>query len=221
MRLHTLSLCLIALAFTPNLAAHPVTAGIAVQFEGTDVDWRYSDASVRSTHLNTASVSWYEDLGNHFVGGMHIGYMEGTQADNPIPAARVMTGKWLDLDFQYFVFDKPTVGLMLSLNYRYAEINGTQDTQIASWRWHRGTLGTTLRLGPTQGIYLILGLTDQAISGEEVLTGPTIQVEKFKANQHVGTHLGLNLSLDHTGRISIEMQSGAERGGRVTFGRWF
>ncbi len=221
MLLRVTSLCLALLVCTPILAAHPVTAGIAVQFEGADVNWRYPNTTIRNTRLNSAAVSWYEDLGASFLGGMHIGYMEGTQADNPVPAARVMTGKWLDLDFQYAALDKSVLGLIFSLNYRYAELNGAQDLQMASWRWHTGTVGTTLRLGPSQGVFFTLGLTYQALNGEEVLTGPLTQVEKYKGNQHLGRHLGLHLALDHTGRISIEMRSGSERGGRVTFGRWF
>jgi hypothetical protein len=212
---------LLFLASTANLAAQPATAGIAVRLEGIDMDWRYADASIRTTRLNSAAVGWYDVLSTNFLGGMYLGYSEGTQGDNPVPAARVMTGKWLEFDFQYVIIEQPTVGLNFSLNYRYTEMNGALDVQLASWRWHQGSLGTTLRFGAARGVNFTLGLSHQALDGEEVLTGYLAQVEKFKANQHLVTQLGLNIGLDHTGRISIEMQSGFMRGGRVTFGRWF
>jgi hypothetical protein len=221
MRSHAFIIFVLLLASTSSLAAQPTTAGIAVRLEGVDMDWRYADASLRSTRLNSAAVGWYDVLGANFLGGMYLGYVEGTQGDNPVPAARVMTGKWLEIDFQYLLINQPTVGLNISLDYRYTEMNGTMDTQLASWRWHQGSLGTTLRLGPARGVNFTLGLAHQAIDGEQILTGPLTQVENFTANKHLATQIGLNIGLDHTGRISIEMHTGVERGGRVTFGRWF
>ncbi|MBI3561083.1 MAG: hypothetical protein HY080_05135 [Gammaproteobacteria bacterium] len=202
-------------------APPPPPIGIALKLESFDSDWRYDNNSVRRTQINSAALGWYEQLSRDFSGNVYLGYLEGTQVQNPITAAQITSGKWLGLEVDYQVVTMPSVGVELAMAYQYSVSERKLLDQDAQWRWYHGSLGLNVRLGPQHSHHMTLGVATHRIDGEEVLTGLVNQVENFKTDQRLGGKIELNIALDPTGRISIEIQSGYKRGGGVTFGRFF
>lgn len=204
------------------LSAPPVNPMlVGLHLQGEETDWRYADGSVRRTRLNSAYISWQERFGKSVSGGAAIGYTEGTQADNPVPEARLTSGNWLDLNLQYTLIEQPQFGANLSFAYRYTDLAIETTTQMANWRWHLGRLGAEIWLDLGPNLRTTLGTSYHALSGQEVLNGSINQVTDFKQDQSLGGHIGLQLALDRTGSVSIEIHGGSYRGGKLSFARWF
>lgn len=194
---------------------------VGLHLQGEDTDWRYADGTIRRTRLNSVYWSWQERFSKSMNGGAAIGYTEGTQADNPVPDARYTSGNWLEINLQYFLVDQPLIGANLSFAYRYTDLAIETTTQKANWRWHRGRLGAELSLGWTPTLHTTLGASYVALDGQEILSGTLTQITNFKQDQTLGGYLGFQLALDRAGSVSIEIQGGSYRGGKLSFARWF
>jgi hypothetical protein len=204
----------------PVLAAEPTSFAIALMLEGYDLGLRYP-TQVQQTQLNAITLRWHERISPRIHGGILLGTVDGTQSENPVPVARVTTGNYLGINLYFAMLQSPRFDLGMNLDYRYYDLAATTEPQNAKWRWHQGSVGLDGRLGLSDRVNVVFGLSANALSGEEVLTGTITQVTPFSADHSPGARLGLRLDTDPTGYIGLEMQSGFAQGGRIFFERWF
>lgn len=204
----------------PGNAAAQSNFGIALVLEGYELDLHYPTQAL-PTQLNAISLRWNEKLSDHIHGGILLGIVDGTQGNNPVPAARVTTGNYLGINLFFAYIQNTRLSLGLNLDYRYFDLVGTADTQNAKWRWHQGSISLDGRLGLTDAVSAVFGLSANGLAGEEVLTGPISQVTDFDAEHSVGARIGLLFDVAPQGHIGLEMQSGFSHGGRLYFERWF
>lgn len=220
MQTHTLCLAIVYwLTLSGNTFAQS-NIGVALLLEGYEIDLRYPSQEL-PTQLNAIALRWNEQLSAHTYGGILLGAVDGTQGDNPVPAARVTTGNYLAINLFFAYLQSPRFDLGLTLDYRYFDLEGSADTQRAQWRWHQGSISLDSRFGLTPQVSVVVGLSATGVTGEEVLTGPISQVTDFKADRSAGGRVGLRFTVDPQANIGIDMLSGVSQGGRLYFEKWF
>jgi hypothetical protein len=193
---------------------------------GLRLDWSQYDITLttagnsRDTRIDHVALVLNEPTWQRFYGGLRVGYVDISQADNPELAGFDLNGNSLGLRLGVFLIrnDHVNVFVQSDVDYLYAE--DEQDGQKAELDWTETTLqiGTSVKLGPFR---LSAGAYRYNLSGEQALRGPIDSTFRFSEEESTGATAGIEFQVDPTGYIGIHTESGARDGTRLTFIREF
>lgn len=193
---------------------------------GLRLDWSQYDITLtaagdsRDTRIDHVALVLNEPTWQRFYGGLRVGYVDISQADNPELAGFDLNGNSLGLRLGAFLIrnDHVNVFVQSDVDYLYAE--DEQDEQTAELDWTETTLqiGASVKLGPFR---LSSGAYRYNLSGEQALRGPADSTIRFSEEESTGATAGIELQVDPTGYIGIHTENGARDGTRLTFIREF
>lgn len=205
------------------LSAWPQTGKeleVAVTIASTNIDLKFA-GTARDTRFESIELRWYESLLSHLDGGVALGYLDTSQASNPITAGQTTTGEYLEIGLRAYYYRGDFLSLSSDFIYRYSQTSHSQPAQNIDWQWHQGTVSLQAGMRLSKHFALTLGVSGTRIDGEERASGTIIQIIDFGEKKIVSGHLGGQIILDQTGYIGIKIDAGSLRGGRIYFQRWF
>lgn len=183
--------------------------------------WDYQNNSQRETKVTRLGIGWEEPLTSYLSAGINAGYLDISQATNPIDEGKVTTGHYLGLFFHALPLNQEYVQLHFNLQYTYNAADTAANTQTVEYRWHNTLLSTQLDIKLLHRLKLLIGGKLSWIDGEERSTGTTTQVLSFNEKQNGGYYAGFNLATDASGHVSLIWESGLQKGVHLIFSRRF
>ncbi len=193
---------------------------VAVTIANTNIDLEFA-STTRDTRFESIEIRWYESLLSHLDGGVALGYLDTSQASNPITAGQTTTGEYLEIGLRTYYYRGDFLTLSSDFIYRYSQTSSQQPGQNIDWQWHQGTVSLQAGMHLSEHFALSLGVSGTKIDGEERASGNISQIIDFEEKKSVSGHLGGQIILDQTGYIGIKIAAGSLRGGRIYFQRWF
>lgn len=192
----------------------------SLAIESTHVDFLI-DAVPYDSRLFYYGVSWQETLNRYLKFAAHTGMVEISQSANPLPAARLRSGRYIGV----------TIGLLpvrsdfmdISVNYEYAYHNASGSTfdqsSNLSWASHRSEIELLLRPAISFSVKLAADLTRN--EGEQRDSGALLQVLPLGEAELFSQRLGLELQLEDAGAVGLDYLVGDRNGSRIYFLRRF
>ena len=106
-RLNPKSLLLLGCLFSsPSWANYdPTVSDFALFIQYTDMDWAYPATSRQTTTTRLLAV-WHEYFSPSLKGGLRLGYLDLSQASNPLPSAQNSTGYSLGFDIHALLVEQ-------------------------------------------------------------------------------------------------------------------
>jgi len=157
----------------------------------------------------------------HLAGGLLLGYLDLSQADNPIDPGKITTGYYAGLQLDGKILDFKYLNLKLNLSFLY---NSTQkyaaDQRVNNvWTQTEVKLLARIPLGKRLGIRL--AVNNYRIRGEQRNSGDISSINSFRQDSSSGYSAGLDVAVDRSASIGFDWSAGNREGGRVYFRRLF
>lgn len=191
---------------------------LRVQYRKTDF---LTPAGREETALSTLGIAWVERLLPRVYGSLQFGYLEISQPNNPIPAARVTEGSYAGISLHGLLYQGDRLKIDMTVDYRYQQADSNQDDQNIEHTWHQTGLGLQGSYQLIQPLSVSLGVSYHALSGEQRASGNLNQTLKFEEDTHTGYAVGLDLRVERGGHLGLEVYGGNFRGVGLYFRRWF
>ena len=173
------------------------------------------------TKSEQLGISWYEPFTEYFHGGLELGYINMTQIDNNLTAAKFTSGQYAGLLLRFIAINSELFSLSLDANYRYNDTQGTSSNQESRFVWNETLLTTELKFQPTSLIGLTFAAEYHIIDGSQQDSGAINQITAFNAEKQYGARFGLNFTTNRTGVVGFEWFTGFRSGSRLYFTRNF
>lgn len=191
-----------------------------VHLQSVSSDWHY-DNNKRRSRIGRAGFGWSETLNSYLSGGLLLGYLDLSQADNPVNAGQFSSGYYSGLQLDGMIIDADYLSLKLNLSFLY---NSTQnydgDQRINNvWMQSQATLAAKIPFGERIGIRLAANIYN--ISGEQRNSGPVSGVNRFSDDISTGYSAGIDVVVDRGASIGFDWLAGNREGGRIYFRRRF
>ncbi|MDZ7662202.1 hypothetical protein [Thiohalophilus sp.] len=211
---------MIAFSGPASAAYPPGELELSLQIEHNETRWQYSGETLTSKSA-ILGVQLQETLAPRLRGRLHAGYLDLSQPDNTLAAARVTTGYYAGIELALLVLDTSRLKLELSSGYRYQYTEGHTDSTDVSLVWHDtyAQLGVTLPLSERLDLHAIGGAS--RTSGEQRVGGDTDQLLTFDEKEQRYYAAGLSYRVDETGYLSVSWLGGNRDGFRLGFHRGF
>jgi hypothetical protein len=204
------------------VAAQP---GSGIAFNGHAVshkiNWGYSQGTIRETKVSRLGIGWSEQLAPYLSGGIQAGYLDISQASNPIEAGKVLDGHYFGINLKTTPVDLELLQLQFNLDYIYNSAESVTTDQTVEFVWHNTVLTTQLDLNLLSRLTLILGGKLSWVDGEERTTGNTTQVISFSEKERGGYYAGFDFATDPSGNITLLWEGGTQSGISIFFRRRF
>jgi hypothetical protein len=216
LRLYVLLLLLLPL----NAAAFEDTS------VGVQLDWNRYDTTLRmnqtmrETRLTHVVLIVYEPFLHNVYGGLRLGYVDVSQADNPAVAGLRIDGNSLGVQLGVFLIRNEYMDITLQGDYDYLQANSEDDNQKVDFDWVETNIqfGATLKLG----LFHLSGTAYRySIDGDQKLHSPINATTPFNQTERTGTSAGIAIQVDPTGYIGVHAERGAREGVRLLFTREF
>jgi len=193
---------------------------LSLQIEHTETRWQYSGETLTSKS-SILGVQLQETLAPRLRGRLHAGYLDLSQPDNSLAAARVTTGYYAGIELALLLLDTDRLRLELSSGYRYQDTEGHTDSTDVSLVWHDtyAQLGLTLPLAERLDLHAVGGTS--RTSGEQRVSGDSDQLLTFDEKEQRYYAAGLSYWVDGTGYLSVSWLGGNRDGFRLGFHRGF
>jgi hypothetical protein len=213
--------------FTLFLSLLPFTAAAYDDaLIGLRLDWSQYDITLtaagnsRDTRIDHVALVLNEPSWQRFYGGLRIGYVDISQANNPDLAGFDLNGNSLGLRLGAFLIQNDHVNVFVQGDFDYLYAEDEEDAQKAEFDWTETTLqiGASVKLGVLR---LSAGAYRYNLDGEQTLPGATDSTTRFGEEKSTGATAGIEFQVDPTGYIGIHTESGARDGTRLTFIREF
>lgn len=193
---------------------------------GLRLDWSQYDTTLtmgginRDTRIDHVALVLNEPSWQRFYGGLRLGYVDVSQADNPALAGFDLNGNSLGLRLGAFLIQNDRVKVFVQGDFDYLYAEDEEDEQKAEFDWTETTLqiGASVKLGLFR---LSAGAYRYNLDGEQTLSGATDSTTRFGEEESTGATAGIEFQVDPTGYIGIHTESGARDGTRITFIREF
>ena len=225
-----LILNILTLGFLTSLILLPTTS-LAISFKsGTDfnahyqsynTDWRYTNNSTQDTRISRLGIGWKEKISEYIHGGLKAGYLDITQANNPISTARITEGQYFGITIGSTIIDLEWFNLSSGLSYSYNSTERQETSQSIELRWNQTVLDIQSSFHLIPRLSLTLGGKLTWIEGEERATGTITQVRSFEQNKIEGYYARIDLATDRTGSIGVSWEGGTQDGVSIYFRRQF
>jgi len=193
---------------------------LSVQIEHNETRWQYAGETLTSKS-SILGIQLQETLAPRLRGRLHAGYLDLSQPDNSLAAARVTTGYYAGIELALLLLDTNRLRLELSSGYRYQDTEGHTDSTDVSLVWHDtyAQLGLTLPLSERLDLHALGG--SSRTSGEQRVSGDTDELRTFDEKEQGYYTAGLSYRVDDTGYLSISWLGGNRDGFRFGFHRSF
>ncbi|MCW9032528.1 MAG: hypothetical protein OQK58_13630 [Gammaproteobacteria bacterium] len=173
------------------------------------------------TKINQLGINWYEPFTQYFHGGLELGYIEMSQADNTLSSARFTSGEYAGLLLRFIPLESEALSLRLNLNYRHSRTIGKNTDQDTQFAWNEALFISELEYRPVHNIGLILAVEYQALNGEQRDSGTISKITEFTESEQQSYRFGVHFTSNRTGVIGIEGFTGFKTGTRLYFLRKF
>lgn len=193
---------------------------------GIQLDWNRYDTTLRinqtmhETRLTHATLIVYEPFRHKLYGGLRLGYVDVSQADNLAVAGLRIDGNSLGVQLGVFLIRSKYVDISLQGDYDYLQANGGEDDQKVDFDWVETNIqfGATLKLG----LFHLSGTAYRhSIDGDQKLHSPVNTATPFSQTERTGTSAGIAIQVDPTGYVGVHAERGARKGVRLLFTREF
>jgi len=216
------SVCLICLPITLN-AQTPDYQGrvdFNVHLQSVTSDWRY-DGEKRRTRISRAGFGWSETLSSYLSGGLLLGYVDLSQADNPLDTGKLTTGYYAGLQLDGKLVDTPYLNLKLNLSFLYNNTQNTENDQRVNNVWTQSEIKLLARIPLGKRLGLQLAANSYRIRGEQQNGKSVSSINRFQQDTRTGYSAGLDVVIDAGGSIGFDWLAGSREGGRIYFRRRF
>ncbi len=180
-----------------------------------------SPVGTNKINIDQLGINWYEHFSHYFHAGLEVGYIEMTQANNPVISAQYTSGQFAGLLLRFTPVKKTNFSLLLDLNYRYNRTEGNSNSQQTQFSWDETTLSAEFQYRPGNTVGLYAAAEYLKLSGEQRDSGTITQLQDFSEKEQQGYRFGLQLVPYQGGIIGLERFSGYRNGGRIYFRRQF
>ncbi len=191
-----------------------------VHLQSATSDWRY-DNETRRTRIGRAGFGWSETLSPRFSGGLLLGYLDLSQADNPIDNGQITTGYYAGLQLNGKIIDTKFLSLKLDLSFIYNSTQKTREDQRVNNVWTQAEANLIARVPLGKRIGIQLGANTYNISGEQRNSGDISSINDFSETTRTGYSAGIDVAVDRSGSIGFDLFAGNREGGRIYFRRRF
>jgi len=221
---HYLYFSLFIILHSHSAAASDASNTAPLEFSMTaehqDSQFKFNTINYK-TRLDTLGVNWYEIFTPYFHAGLEAGYIEMSQLDNPVAAARYTSGQYAGFLLRILPVTLTHFQLTFDVNYRYNKTQASTSAQNSTFIWHDTSVATKALISPFQHISFYGAVEYDFLTGEQNDSGALPQIKPFKQSQEVSYRAGVNFVVDYTGTITIESISGYKKGARILFSRRF
>jgi len=183
-------------------------------------DWRYDNARYR-TRISRAGFGWSETLGPYLSGGLSLGYLDLSQADNPLDTAKLSSGYYGGLQLEGQIIETRYLKLKLNLSFLYNDTQNQDASQKLTNVWTQTEIKLLARIPVSERLSLRLDLNSYRLRGEQRNSGSVSSIDNFTHDQSMGYSAGLDVAVDRNGSIGFDWSGGSREGGRVYFQRLF
>lgn len=193
---------------------------VGLQIQATTLQLQYP-GEVRDTRLSRLDLLWHEHLNGWLDGRLRLGTQLLTQSSNPLPAGQSTHGSALGLGLSFWLFRGDRINIHADTDYLYTDSQAELNSQRVEQRWHQLSAQLQGDIHLFRFSYLTLAVGTLVIDGDEVATGTVNAVSTFHTKNREYGKVGFSLGLDPDSYIGIEVSAGSQRGGYITFQRWF
>jgi hypothetical protein len=184
-------------------------AAFSLDLERNVSDWSVG-ATVVESRISQYRVSYYEQLNQHLMAGMHLAYLQLTQRGNAITSGMELSGESFGLSFQQTVFTNANMRLLIQGEYGYQDVDDKSDLQNITIDWHEFQLALSA-IYRFESLEFFAGGRYVAIDGDEVSSGGINQTLAIESDDDYGAFVGVNYWVDSTGSIGIHIERGARK----------
>jgi len=213
---------LFCLPFTLNAQAfgYENQVDFNVHLQSVKSDWRYDNAQ-RQTRISRAGFGWSESLGRYLSAGLLLGYLDLSQADNPLDTAKLSSGYYGGLQLDGQIIENRYLKLKLNLSFLYNDTQNQDASQNISNIWTQTEVKLLARIPLSDRLSLRLDLNSYQLRGEQRNSGSVSSINKFNQDQSTGYSAGLDVAVDRNASIGFDWSGGSREGGRIYFRRLF
>ena len=191
---------------------------LSIEHQNTHFNFPSSHAK---TSFDLLGINWYEPFSSSFHGGLEVGYLEMTQAENSVSSAKFSSGQYMGLLLRFLLIDNPHLTFDLNLNYRYNSSEGNTVGQRTEFAWYEGLFSAEMQFHLSENSQLLLAGEFHLLDGEQRDSGSINQITDFSETKQKGYRLGLNFKTNRKGVLGVEWLAGFRDGGRIYFRRYF
>jgi hypothetical protein len=208
---------LILLCLYTGLAKAEIEAdsvGVAMDIANYKSDWQF-DSGVREAKITSISFQLEEKLEAGLTVGMGIGYFDMSVRGNSNASPQDLDGQYLEI-YLYHPFPvSERISIHGAFDYRYYSGNGNNGGEREDIDWNEvnlqigvGVRFAHLRVTPFAAYYNVDGdISDDNSTGS------------FENEDSVSQGVSLDYFVDDTAFIRLEIRSGYQSGGRISFER--
>ncbi len=191
-----------------------------VHLQSVKSDWRYDNAR-RRTRISRAGFGWSESFGPYLSAGLLLGYLDLSQADNPLDVAKLSSGYYGGLQLDGQIIENRYLKLKLNLSLLYNETQNQDASQNLTNVWTQIEMKLLARIPVSERLGLRLELNSYRLRGEQRNSGAISSINNFTHDQSMGYSTGLDLAVDRNASIGFDWSGGNREGGRIYFRRLF
>ena len=184
----------------------------------------------QNTHFNFSSnnyetkyqqlgLNWYESFSSYFRAGLEVGYINVTQTQNALASAQYTSGEYAGLLLRFLPIENDFVSLLINLNYRYHQTNGSSTNQETQFIWSETALSSELQFHTTENLSLFIAAEYQILDGNQHDSGNINQTSSFNNVEQQGYRAGIDFMIRRNEHIQIEWQTGFRNGVQIYFTR--
>ncbi|MDH5572785.1 MAG: hypothetical protein OEY89_13550 [Gammaproteobacteria bacterium] len=219
------TLCFLACFILLPAASHAISFNSGTDFnahyQSYKTDWLYTDNSIQRTSISHLGIGWTETLSEYLNGGLKAGYLDVTQANNPLSTARITEGHYFGIHLNSIPVNIEWFRLLIGIGYTYNNTDKQEPGQNIEMIWHQTVLNAQATFQLIPRLSFTLGAKLTWIDGEERATGTLTQIRTFEQNKLQGHYASIDLATDDTGSIGVSWEGGTHEGLSVYFRRQF
>ena len=205
----------------PARAGDPYTPGSGVNLElgCYRTHFSYPD-HLDDVHACKYGVTYTEPVSEDLSFSMVGGYASLNVDQDPVATQQDYTGRYLGLKAGFESYAGDYLNLAAQVSYTWHDVNGAAFQQRSEITWYEtyASLGPVFRTGPWR---FELGGYYQYLDGDELDEGTVNQRRRFGAYRGNGGYVGVAYFMDQDESIALYSTSGARRGTRIVFQRYF
>lgn len=184
-----------------------------------DTKWRYEDG-VRTGRLDMIGVQWSEPLAPWLAGGLSLGYLEVTRADDTLLAGRELGGYFAGVQLVATVLERGPFRLTADVDYRYHDADDRTGDRRIEMQWHSAGAGLGLRTRIAPGLALNTRARYGLVDGEQLVSGEQSGTHTFEDERAHTYVFGLEAAVQG-GTIAVDWREGQSEGIGLYFRRAF
>ena len=190
------------------------SVGVALDIASYKSDWQF-DSGVREAKITSISFQLEEKLEAGLTVGGGIGYFDMTVRGNSSASAQDFDGQYLEIYMRHPFPVSERISIHGAFAYRYYSGNGHNGGEREDIDWNEvnlqigvGVRFAHLRVTPFAAYYNVDGdISDDNSTGS------------FENDDSVSQGVSLDYFVDNTAFIRLEIRSGYQSGGRISFER--